>query len=139
MQDPVLYLTKKLNSSEVNLKNVSAQDLVLFNRAKSKEVTSFLRNSAVRRCLDDDEAREAFGSGRILKARCVLTWKPVTPDERQEAAQDQLNNPNTVVNHDATRKAKARIVLLCLASSIQACLSATSKRLPRSSLHWDAI
>ena len=34
MQDPVLYLTKKLNSSKVNLKNVSARDLALFNRAK---------------------------------------------------------------------------------------------------------
>ena len=91
-------------SSEVNLKNVSAQDLVLFNRAKSKEVASFLPSSAVRRCLDDEEAREAFGSGRILKARWVLTWKPVTPDEHQEAVHDQLNNP--------TKRAKARIVLL---------------------------
>ena len=84
----------------------------LFVRAKGKEVNSFLKNAAVRKCMDDKEASEAFGSGRILKARWVLTWKNVAPDERQEALQDMSENKNTVVNADATKRAKARIVLL---------------------------
>ena len=54
---------------------------------------------------------EAFGSGQILKARWVLTWKNVAPDERQEALQDMSENKNTVVNADTTKRAKARIIV----------------------------
>ena len=112
LRNPVLYMAKKLNNSEVSLQRLSNLEKVLFQRAKMKEVNSFLKNSAVRKCLDDAEVREAYGSGRILKARWVLTWKPIPPDERDEALQDSHNNPDTVVNPQATKKAKARIVLL---------------------------
>ena len=110
--DPVLYLTKKLNSAEVSLKALGPDDLILFTRAKAKEVNSFLKNGAVRRCLSDEEVKKAFGSGRILKARCVLTWKPIPPDEVEESIRDRETNPETVVDATISRKAKARIVLL---------------------------
>lgn len=118
-----MYLTKKLNSSEVSLKALGPDDLILFTRAKAKEVNSFLKNGAVRRCLSDEEVKKAFGSGRILKARWVLTWKPIPPDEVEESVRDRENNPETVVDATISRKAKARIVLL----GYQHCWSETSR------------
>ena len=112
VHDPVMYLVKKMNNSEVQLKSLSPADRVLFERAKGKEVGSFLKNVAVRKCLDDQEVREAFGTGRIVKARWVLTWKPIPPDERLEAERDVRENEQTVIRADASKKAKARIVLL---------------------------
>ena len=76
-----------------------------------KEVKSFIINQAVRKCLDDAELSEAYGSNRILKARWVLIWKPVPPDEREQALIDS-QKPDTVINKQGTLKAKARIVLL---------------------------
>lgn len=110
--DPAPYLVRKLNSAEVSLKNLTSAERELFARAKGKEVNSFLKNAAVRKCIDDKEVAEAFGCGRILKARRVLTWKNVAPDERQEVLKDLSENKNTVVNAEATKRAKARIVLL---------------------------
>ena len=111
-RNPVAYLVKKLNISEEDLNRLSADELELFKRAKMKEVHSFIKNEAVRKCLDDKKVQEAYGSNRILKARRVLTWKGIAPDERDEALADRANNPKTVVNANATKKAKARIVLL---------------------------
>ena len=113
LHNPVSYLVKKLNSSEVKLERLSAADRELFHRAKLKEVNSFLKNAAVRACLNDQETREAYTSGRILKARWVLTWKPIPPDELQEAKRERALHPDaTVLNESATAKAKARVVLL---------------------------
>lgn len=55
---------------------------------------------------------QAFGEKRIVRARWVLTWKLVPPEEQSEAKADATTNNNTVHNVDGTRKAKARIVLL---------------------------
>ena len=95
----VAFLVKKLNSSEVSLQRPSPADRELFRRAELKEVDSFIKDEAVRRCLSQEEVAEAYGSGRILKARWVLTWKSMSPDERDEA-------------QDSAKTAKARIVLL---------------------------
>ena len=111
-RNPVAFLVKKLNNAEVQLKNLSADDRLLFDRAKTKEVSSFIKNSAVQRCLDNKEVQKAYSTGRIIKARWVLTWKEVPPDEQQEALHDRHNNPVTVINKDGKKKAKARIVLL---------------------------
>ena len=92
IHNPVLFLTKKLNSSEVNLKHLTQAERDLFVRAKAKEVSSFLKNEGVRRCLSDDELKDACGSGRILRARWVLVWKPIPPDEQAEALADARNN-----------------------------------------------
>ena len=82
----------------------------LFSRAKTKEVDSFLRNQAVRQCLDKAEV-SIWG---IVKTRRVLTWKPVPPTEQAEAAKDHVENPDTLHTQGGLRKAKARIVLLGL-------------------------
>eukprot|EP00434_Breviolum_minutum_P027979 symbB.v1.2.024754.t1/scaffold2367.1/size81165/7 len=111
-RNPVSYLVKKINSSEVNLKRLTPDELDLFKRAKDKEVDSFIKNEAVRRCLDSKEVAEAYSSNRILKARWVLTWKSIPPDEKEETVEDRQQNPKTTVNQQATKKAKARIVLL---------------------------
>ena len=66
----------------------------------------------MRKALNDAELRQALGSQRIIRARWVLTWKSVPPDETQDALKDMQENPETTVSTDGTRKAKARIVLL---------------------------
>ena len=111
-RNPVLYLTKKMNGAEVQLQRLSSQEKALFHRAKMKEVDSFLKNQAVRKCLDDQELRRAVGSGRISKARWVLTWKLTPPDEFEQAQKEAKTDPNTVLTFDGGKKAKARIVLL---------------------------
>eukprot|EP00434_Breviolum_minutum_P014147 symbB.v1.2.012474.t1/scaffold861.1/size176854/4 len=111
-RNPILYMTKKMNNSEVRLERLSSLEKDLFARAKMKEVDSFLKNEAVRKCLDDDEIKRAFGSNRIIKARWVLTWKSTPPDELDEAKAEASSNPSTVLTRDGSKKAKARIVLL---------------------------
>ena len=46
-RNPVLYMTKKMGSAEVQLTKLTAEHRELFNRAKAKEVDSFLKNQAV--------------------------------------------------------------------------------------------
>ena len=111
-RNPVLYLVKKMKDSEVVLSRLSDRDKALFHRAKMKEVDSFIKNEAVRKCLDDAELRQAVDSGRIVKARWVLTWKLVPPEDQSEAKEDSRTNPKTVHTADGSKKAKARIVLL---------------------------
>ena len=111
-RNPILYLTKKMGSAEVQLQKLTPYQRALFERAKAKEVGSFIKNNALRKCLNDAEIRQAFGSNRIIKARWVLTWKATPPDELADARQSAVNDKNTVLDLDGSRKAKARIVLL---------------------------
>ena len=111
-RNPVAYLVKKMRDSEVVLSRISPDERRLFERAKTKEVDSFLSNEAVRKCLSSQEVREAYDSNRIVKARWVLTWKLVPPEDREAAKADAVENPKTLHNRDGSRKAKARIVLL---------------------------
>ena len=111
-RNPVLFLTKKMNSAEVQLTKLTAADRELFQRAKTKEVDSFLKNQAVRKCLNNEEIRRAVDTQRIIKARWVLTWKPTSPDEIESAKKEAQEDPNTVLTKDGAKKAKARIVLL---------------------------
>eukprot|EP00439_Symbiodinium_sp_Y106_P001694 s8914_g1.t1 len=110
--NPQLYLVKKMKDAEVALSKLPAHERPLFARAKAKEVDSFVKNEAVRRCLSDQEVREAYETKRIVKARWVLTWKLVPPEDQEEAKKDAATNTQTVHTKDGTRKAKARIVLL---------------------------
>ena len=111
-RNPILFLVRKMANSEVTLHKLSEGDRHLFERAKAKEVQSFLKNEAVRKCLNQEEIREAYGSGRIVKARWVLTWKLVPPEETEDSKKDSVSNPQTLNTKDGKRKAKARIVLL---------------------------
>ena len=109
---PVAYLVKKMRDSEVSIARLPVHERVLFERAKIKEVDSFIKNEAVRRCLDAEEVRKAYESKRIVRARWVLTWKLTPTEELEEARHDRATNVNTVYNRDGSKKAKARIVLL---------------------------
>ena len=111
-RNPVVFLVKKMNSSEVNLSKLNKPLVELFQRAKAKEVSSFISNNAVRKCLNNEEVKQAYGTGRILKARWVLTWKATPPEDLGEAMEDVIGNEKTTYTNDGRRKAKARIVLL---------------------------
>ncbi|CAL1167297.1 unnamed protein product [Cladocopium goreaui] len=112
LRSPTAYLVKKMRDSEVVLSKLSPQHRELFARAKGKEIDSFLKNEAVKACHRNEEVREAMGSGRIVRARWVLTWKLVPPEDQDEARQDASTNPSTTHTSDGLKKAKARIVLL---------------------------
>ena len=112
LRSPTAYLVKKMRDSEVVLSKLSPQHRELFARAKGKEIDSFLKNEAVKACHRKDEVREAMGSGRIVRARWVLTWKLVPPEDQDEARQDASTNPSSTHTSDGLKKAKARIVLL---------------------------
>ena len=112
-RNPVSYMVKKMRDSEVVISRLGPREQALFSRAKAKEVDSFLRNEAVRKCLDNQEVKQAYESGRIVRARWVLTWKSIPPEDRDEAIKDAKENPSTTLHdHQGRRKAKARIVLL---------------------------
>ena len=111
-RNPQAYMVKKMRDSEVVLTKLNPAERKLFGRAKAKEVDSFVKHEAVRKCLDDREVRQAYETNRIVKARWVLTWKLVPPEDREEAIQDANTNDNTVHKKDGMKKAKARIVLL---------------------------
>ncbi|CAK9077084.1 unnamed protein product [Durusdinium trenchii] len=100
------FLVRKINAAEVNLKRLTPIEQALFRFAKGKEVNSFIKNIAVHKCLNDEEVRQAYTSGRIVRARWVLTWKAIPPDERALAAKEALEE-GTVAHPDGTKKAKA--------------------------------
>ncbi|OLQ11600.1 hypothetical protein AK812_SmicGene4533 [Symbiodinium microadriaticum] len=112
INNPQAFLVKKMKDSEVVLTKLPPHERQLFARAKTKEVGSFLSNEAVRRCLSDSEIKEAFDTQRIVKARWVLTWKLVPPEDHEEALRDARGNPDTLHDKAGRRKAKARIILL---------------------------
>ena len=112
LRNPVAFMVKKMRDSEVVLAKLPDHERQLFTRAKAKEVDSFITNEAVRKCKDNAEVRLAYTSNRIVKARWVLTWKQVPPEDREAARQDQCENPKTLHGRDGSVKAKARIVLL---------------------------
>ena len=89
LHHPSLFLAQKLRDCEVRYEKLRPEHRVLFDRAKTKEVNSFLANQAVRRCLNSNGEIEAKQSGRLMRCRWVLTWKP-TPVESLEEAQDAI-------------------------------------------------
>ena len=109
---PVAYLVRKMKDAEVSLTKLSPADRELFRRAKAREVESFIKNEAVRKCTDSEEVRRAYETQRIVRARWVLTWKMTPSEDLAEAIQDATNNPKSVHTKDGLKKAKARIVLL---------------------------
>ena len=106
------FLVKKIRDTEVNFGKLSSEHQKLCTCTKAKEVSSFISNEAVRRYLDDAEIKLADDTGRILRARWVLTWKLVFPQDQASAEKDGKENASTVHTRDGHRKAKARIVLL---------------------------
>ena len=70
-----------MQNAEVHFGKLSPEHRQLFTNAKAKEVSSFVKNEAPRKCLNEQEVKEALGSGRILRARWVLVWKPTPPED----------------------------------------------------------
>ena len=112
LRSPAAYLVAKMRDSEVRVERLRPEERELFSRAKTKEVTSFLQQEAVRKCKDKEEERYGRDSGRLMKCRRVLTWKPIPEEERQEALVDARTSSSTTTTKDGKKKAKARIVLL---------------------------
>eukprot|EP00438_Fugacium_kawagutii_P031764 Skav205351 [mRNA] locus=scaffold1956:24961:32706:- [translate_table: standard] len=110
---PAAYLVSKMRDCEVKYDRLTQQDKLLFDRAKHKEVSSFISSAAVRRCLSMDEEKEARSSNRIMGCRWVLTWKTTPPEDLAESKESaQKNSTTTTLTADGRKKAKARIVLL---------------------------
>ena len=116
---PVAYLVKKMKDAEVSIAKLPVHERVLFERAKLKEVDSFVKNEAVRRCLDSEEVRKAYESKRIVRARWVLTWKLTPAEELQEALHDRATNEKTV--YIVTEPRKPRPGLFCWALNTPVC------------------
>ena len=113
MDNPSLFLAQKMRDCEVRLEKLSPAHRELFRRAKLKEVNSFLANEAVRRCADQAEEQQARSSGRLMRCRWVLTWKPTPEESMPEALKEvQKKGDETTLTSDGRKKAKARIVLL---------------------------
>ena len=88
----IAYLASaaKRQKVEVKEKDLSDEDLKLFQGAKMKEVNSWLSTETVRKI-----ARNQIPQDQILRSRWVLTWKPI--DDETSAY---------------THKPKARLVIL---------------------------
>ena len=112
LHNPTAYLVRKMKDAEVVLSKLSPGERELFRRAKAKEVESFIKNEAVRRCTDDAEVRRAYETRRIVRARWVLTWKLTPSEDLEEAKKDAAENSKSVHTKDGLKKAKARIVIL---------------------------
>ena len=78
-QEQVAFLASaaKKQRSEVKEKNLTSEELKLFQNAKMKEIQSWLTTETVRRI-----ARNQIPEDQILRSRWVLTWKPVEPTEK---------------------------------------------------------
>jgi hypothetical protein len=102
-----------MRNAEVSFTRLTSADKRLFDFAKQKEVKQFLKEEAVRRCKDEAENQEGWRSGRIMKARWVLTWKAAPAEEQAESrAEAQANRGATNLSMDGKRKAEARIVIV---------------------------
>ena len=108
VKHPSLFLAQKMRDCEVSLTRLKPEHRKLFDRAKTKKVNSFISNAAVRRCLDLAEENEAKNSGRLMRCRWVLTWKPTPEESLDEARQEVSESPDsTTLTADARRKAIA--------------------------------
>ena len=104
---PQKFLVSKMRSGELSFNKFNAQDRELFMEAKAREVSEFITGEAVRLCLDQEETNKAWSSQRIMKARWLLTWKRIKPEERAEAmAKREKRSPQEALR--STRQALRR-------------------------------
>eukprot|EP00434_Breviolum_minutum_P029259 symbB.v1.2.025879.t1/scaffold2545.1/size76554/2 len=82
--------------AEVQVKNLSLEERILFEKAKDAELNCWIQTNALRPVL-----RRSLNPEQILKSRWVLTWKNL---------EDSSAQPNHSSQH--SRKAKARLVVL---------------------------
>ena len=94
----LLVSNAKKQRAEVKMKELTKEDMQLFEEAKQKEVKSWLDTGAVCRIL-----RNRIPVDQVLRCRWILTWK-------DGETNSHLTNIGASTN--AARKAKARIVVL---------------------------
>jgi len=115
-KSPSNFIVRKMKGAEVSYGRLDRQQQLNFDAAKAKEVNQFISTAAVRRCKDEAEKKEANGSNRIIKARWILTWKPIPESEQAEAQKDReadlAKTGKSAIEASLKRKAKARIVLI---------------------------
>ncbi len=73
LADAKAFMATKLRSTEVSYTRLDEEDRALFNEAMARELSQHLGQEAIRRCLWQQEHAEAWDSGRIMKARWVLS------------------------------------------------------------------
>ncbi len=112
--DPELLLVQKLRSSEVSYGKLAKVQQKLFDASKAKEVSQFIKTKALRARRDKIQEQKAWPRGRIMKARRVLSWKPIPPEERDEPIEAAADGSDPTMSPDGTRKAKARTVIVGL-------------------------
>jgi hypothetical protein len=92
-QETFLASAAKKQKVEVKVKELSSEEQKLFLKAKDKELESWLSTDTVRKIL-----RNKVPEGQLLRSRWVLSWKSLDEIEQKEVG--------------ATKKAKARLVIL---------------------------
>ena len=71
--------------AEVRVKDLSHEELALFDQAKQKELQCWIQTSAIKAIL-----RRSLNPSQILKSRWILTWKPPEPGEDKKRAKARL-------------------------------------------------
>ena len=94
----LLVSQAKKQRAEIKMKELSKEDMKLFEEAKSKEIKSWLDIGAVCKIL-----RNKIPADQVLRCRWILTWK-------DGETNSHLSNVGAATN--TARKAKARIVVL---------------------------
>eukprot|EP00435_Cladocopium_sp_Y103_P039315 s274_g10.t1 len=92
-KETFLASAAKRQKVEVKIRDLSPEDVKLFDKAKDKELDSWLATDTVRKIL-----RNQVPEGQLLRSRWVLTWKNLDEVEQKELG--------------TSRKAKARLVIL---------------------------
>ena len=87
----VLASVSKRARAEINVKNLTLDEKILFEKAKDAELNCWLQTSALKPVL-----RRHLNPEQILKSRWILTWKAIDEENSQQPQ----------------RKAKARLVVL---------------------------
>ena len=106
----------RLQNLEVVYGKLSPDDQALFDEAMAKELVEWVQREAVRQCHNEAERKEAWSSGLLVRARWLLVWKNIPPEEQPEALEKRTAQLDTdlatVFNKEGTKIAKARIVLI---------------------------
>ncbi len=83
-----LATAAKRQRSEIKIKDLTADELQKFNRAKQGEINNWLSTQTVKRVF-----RNQIPEDQILRCRWLLTWKPVEqppPGEEHQKAKARL-------------------------------------------------
>ena len=109
---PQKFMAQKMRSGELSFNKLNDEDRKLFMEAKAREVSEFIAGEATRLCLDQAEVDQAWNSQRIIRARWLLTWKRIKPEERPQAMSKrdaEIKSGGTTINADGSQKARARL------------------------------